>query len=39
MPSKQHRFSPLFFNEQCMKRRRFGKNALFHLNENGAKLM
>jgi hypothetical protein len=28
-----------FFNEQCMKQRRFGKNTPFHLNENGAKLM
>jgi hypothetical protein len=28
-----------FFNEQCMKRHSFGQNALFYLNENGAKLM
>jgi hypothetical protein len=28
-----------FFNEQCMKRCRFGQNVSFHLNENGAKLM
>ena len=28
-----------FFNEQCMKRCRFGKNGPFHLNENNAKLM
>jgi hypothetical protein len=28
-----------FFNEQCMKRRRFEQNALFHLNENDSKLM
>jgi hypothetical protein len=30
---------PFFFNEQCMKRLRFGQNVSFHLNENGAKLM
>jgi hypothetical protein len=28
-----------FFNEQCMKRRRFEQNMSFHLNENGAKLI
>ena len=26
-----------FFNEQCMKRRRFGQNASFHFNEKAAK--
>jgi len=30
---------PFFFNEQCMKRLRFGQNVSFYLNENGAKLM
>jgi hypothetical protein len=41
VPSKRHRFGLLFFflNQQCMKRRRVGQNAPFHLNENGAKLM
>ena len=32
-------FSFFFLNQQCMKRRRFGQIAPFHLNENGAKLM
>jgi hypothetical protein len=27
----------LFFNEQCMKRRRFGQNTSFHLKEKGGK--
>jgi hypothetical protein len=40
VPSKWHRFRFFFFfNEQCMKRHSFGQNALFYLNENGAKLM
>jgi hypothetical protein len=29
--------SLLFFDEQCMKRRRFGQNASFHFNEKAAK--
>jgi hypothetical protein len=40
VPLKRHCFRLFFFfNEQCMKRRRFGKNASFHLNENSAKLI
>jgi len=40
VPSKWHRFRFFFFfNEQCMKRHSFGQNALFYLNENGAKLL
>jgi hypothetical protein len=31
--------SVIFFNEQYMKRRRFVKNAPFHLNENDTKLI
>jgi hypothetical protein len=29
--------SLLFFNEQCMKRHRFGQNAPFHLKGKGGK--
>jgi len=35
--SKRHRFRLFFFNEQFMKRRRFGQNAPFHLKGKGGK--
>jgi len=39
VPSKRHRFGlPFFFYEQCMKRRRFGQNAPFHLKGKGGKM-
>jgi hypothetical protein len=35
--SKRHRFLSFFFNEQWMKRCRFGQNASFHLKKRAAK--
>ena len=37
--SKRHHFKLFFFNEQCMKWRRFGPNASFHLKGNGGKIL